>query len=124
MAQPVELALGVGHVIADLAESQHCDVVGPDIPDPHCLVLDFLHEITRQYGIVLIFDEVIAFRLGQAGAQGRYGGKPDLTTFGKIIGGGLPIGAVGGRADIMALLDPAGGSSRVISGGTYSGNPL
>ena len=95
---------------------------GMVLPQPG--FLDFLHEITREYGIVLIFDEVIAFRLGQAGAQGRYGGKPDLTAFGKIIGGGLPIGAVGGRADIMALLDPASGGSRVISGGTYSGNPL
>ena len=95
---------------------------GMVLPEPG--FLDFLHEITRQYGIVLIFDEVIAFRLGQAGAQGRYGGKPDLTAFGKIIGGGLPIGAIGGRADIMALLDPAGVGSRVISGGTYSGNPL
>lgn len=86
--------------------------------------LDFLHQITRRLGIVLIFDEVIAFRLGHGGAQARYGGKPDLTAFGKIIGGGLPIGAVGGRADIMALLDPAHGSARVMSGGTYSGNPM
>lgn len=95
---------------------------GMVLPQPG--FLDFLHEITRHHGIVLIFDEVIAFRLGQAGAQGRYGGKPDLTAFGKIIGGGLPIGAIGGRADIMALLDPAFAGPRVISGGTYSGNPL
>ena len=95
---------------------------GMVLPQPG--FLDFLHQITRHYGIVLIFDEVIAFRLGQAGAQGRYGGKPDLTAFGKIIGGGLPIGAIGGRADIMALLDPACAGPRVISGGTYSGNPL
>ncbi len=85
---------------------------------------DFLREATRRYGIVLIFDEVIAFRVGSAGAQGRYGGEPDLTTFGKIIGGGLPIGAVGGSAEIMALLDPANGGAKVTSGGTYSGNPL
>jgi glutamate-1-semialdehyde 2,1-aminomutase len=95
---------------------------GMVLPEPG--FLDFLHRIAREYGIVLIFDEVIAFRLGQAGAQGRYGGKPDLTAFGKIIGGGLPIGAVGGRADIMAQLDPASTGARVISGGTYSGNPL
>ena len=84
----------------------------------------FLREITRRHGIVLVFDEVIAFRLGTAGAQGRWGGSPDLTAFGKIVGGGLPIGAVGGRADIMALLDPTHGPAAVISGGTYSGNPL
>lgn len=85
---------------------------------------DLLREITRRHGIVLIFDEVISFRVGPSGAQGRYGGAPDLTAFGKVIGGGLPIGAVGGRAEIMALLDPARGPSKVISGGTYSGNPL
>jgi glutamate-1-semialdehyde 2,1-aminomutase len=85
---------------------------------------DFLREATRRYGVLLIFDEVIAFRVGFAGAQGRYGGEPDLTTFGKIIGGGLPIGAVGGSAEIMALLDPANGGAKVTSGGTYSGNPL
>jgi glutamate-1-semialdehyde 2,1-aminomutase len=85
---------------------------------------DFLREITRQHGIVLIFDEVISFRVGHAGAQGKYGGDPDLTTYGKIIGGGLPVGAVGGRDEIMALLDPSHGPAKVVSGGTYSGNPL
>jgi len=85
---------------------------------------DFLRDITRHYGIVLIFDEVIAFRVGPGGAQGRYGGSPDLTVFGKVIGGGLPIGAVGGRADLMKLMDPIPGPAKVASGGTYSGNPL
>lgn len=84
----------------------------------------FLREITRTYGIVLIFDEVISLRVGLAGAQGRYGAEPDLTAFGKIIGGGLPIGAVGGSAAIMSLLDPTQGPAKVISGGTFSGNPL
>jgi len=84
----------------------------------------FLREITRQLGIVLIFDEVISFRVSFGGAQERYGGDPDLTTYGKVIGGGLPVGAVGGRAEIMALLDPTGGKARVESGGTFSGNPL
>jgi len=84
----------------------------------------FLREICTQYGIVLIFDEVISFRTGREGAQGHFGGQPDLTTFGKIIGGGLPIGGVGGRSEIMDLMDPAHGPDRVISGGTYSGNPL
>ena len=84
----------------------------------------FLREITRRHGILLVFDEVIAYRLGPAGAQGRYGGDPDLTVFGKIIGGGLPIGAVGGRADVMALLEPTAGARRVVSGGTCSGNPM
>ncbi len=93
-------------------------------PRPAEGFLDYLRQVTRHYGIVLIFDEVISFRLGYHGAQGKYGGDPDLTTFGKIMGGGLPIGAVGGRADIMALLDPTQGPPRVLSGGTFSGNPL
>jgi glutamate-1-semialdehyde 2,1-aminomutase len=93
-------------------------------PPPAEGFLTFLREITRDLGIVLIYDEVISFRLGHGGAQGKYGGAPDLTTFGKIMGGGLPVGAVGGRAEVMALLDPSGGAPRVISGGTFSGNPL
>lgn len=84
----------------------------------------FLREITRAYGIVLIYDEVISFRVAYDGAQGRYGGDPDLTTFGKIIGGGLPVGAVGGRADVMSLLDPTSGAPKIASGGTFSTNPL
>jgi glutamate-1-semialdehyde 2,1-aminomutase len=86
--------------------------------------LDFLREATRKHGIVLIYDEVISFRVAPGGAQGKYGGDPDLTTFGKIMGGGLPIGAVGGRRAVMELLDPTSGAPRVISGGTFSGNPL
>jgi glutamate-1-semialdehyde 2,1-aminomutase len=86
--------------------------------------LDYLRQVTRAYGIVLIFDEVISFRVGYGGAQGKYGGEPDLTAFGKVIGGGLPIGATGGSTEIMAMLDPTRGPARVISGGTYSGNPL
>ena len=93
-------------------------------PRPADGFLAFLREITRQYGIVLIYDEVISFRVASGGAQGVYGGDPDLTTFGKIMGGGLPVGAVGGRSEVMALLDPSNGTPRVISGGTFSGNPL
>ncbi|HKY95066.1 MAG TPA: aspartate aminotransferase family protein [Kiloniellales bacterium] len=85
---------------------------------------DFLREITRQHGIVLIFDEVIAFRVAPGGAQARYGGAPDLTALGKVIGGGMPIGAIAGRAEILGLLDPASKKTKVLSGGTYSGNPL
>jgi glutamate-1-semialdehyde 2,1-aminomutase len=73
-------------------------------------------------GALLIFDEVISgFRLGPSGAQGRYGVTPDLTTFGKVIGGGLPVGAIGGRADVMDVLAPVG---PVYQAGTLSGNPL
>jgi glutamate-1-semialdehyde 2,1-aminomutase len=93
-------------------------------PRPAEGFLAFLREATRHHGIVLIYDEVISFRLAHGGAQGVYGGDPDLTTFGKIMGGGLPVGAVGGRREVMALLDPSSGAPRVISGGTFSGNPL
>jgi len=95
---------------------------GSPIPAPG--FLDRLSELTRYHGIVLIYDEVVSFRLGYAGGQERYGGRPDLTALGKIIGGGLPVGAVGGRAEIMTLLDPTRGAPRVLSGGTFSANPL
>lgn len=85
--------------------------------------LAFLRERTREAGALLLFDEVISFRIGYHGAQGRYGVKPDLTTLGKIIGGGLPIGAVGGRGEVMELFDPRS-PDRMPHGGTFNGNPL
>ena len=84
--------------------------------------LEFLREATRANGALLIFDEVMTgFRLAKGGAQQRFGIAPDLTCFGKIIGGGLPVGAFGGRAEIMNLLAPDG---PVYQAGTLSGNPL
>ena len=84
--------------------------------------LEFLREITKANGALLIFDEVMTgFRLAPGGAQERFGVTPDLTCLGKIIGGGLPVGAFGGRADIMDLLAPLG---PVYQAGTLSGNPL
>lgn len=94
------------------------------MPAPEQGFHDLLRRITRKHGILLVFDEIITFRLGVAGAQGITGGEPDLTTFGKVIGGGFPIGAVGGAREVMSLLDPANGKSTVISGGTYSANPI
>ena len=84
--------------------------------------LEHLREVTRADGALLVFDEVITgFRLGRGGAQARYRVTPDLTTLGKIIGGGMPIGAYGGRADLMGLVAPAG---PVYQAGTLSGHPL
>jgi glutamate-1-semialdehyde 2,1-aminomutase len=84
--------------------------------------LEGLREITRQYGALLILDEVMTgFRVTLGGAQRLYNIQPDLTTLGKIIGGGLPCGAFGGRADIMNFLAPLG---PVYQAGTLSGNPL
>ncbi len=84
--------------------------------------LQSLQEITANDGALLIFDEVMTgFRLSPGGAQQRFGITPDLTCFGKIIGGGLPVGAFGGRAEIMDYLAPVG---PVYQAGTLSGNPL
>ncbi len=84
--------------------------------------LEGLREITQDYGALLVFDEVMTgFRIAYGGAQEKFGISPDLTTLGKVIGGGLPVGAYGGRADIMALVAPAG---PMYQAGTLSGNPL
>lgn len=90
---------------------------------------DFLHELAAvcdASNVLFMMDEVITgFRLAYGGAQEVYGLKPDLATYGKILGGGLPVGAVGGRADIMALFNAMGRDPRgIMSGGTFSGNPL
>jgi len=85
--------------------------------------LPALRRLTEEMGIVLIFDEVIAFRLGYHGAQGRYNVRPDLTVLGKIIGGGFPAGAFGGRADIMRLYDP-GRPGAMVQSGTFNANPV
>jgi glutamate-1-semialdehyde 2,1-aminomutase len=85
--------------------------------------LERLRSVTRQLGMLLIFDEVISLRVAPGGAQQLYGVTPDLTTMGKIIGGGLPVAAFGGRADVMELMDPRR-EPNVPQGGTYNGNPL
>jgi glutamate-1-semialdehyde 2,1-aminomutase len=84
--------------------------------------LKFLREVTERCGALLIFDEVVTFRLDHGGAQAIYAIQPDLTAFGKLIGGGFPVGAFGGRADIMALFDPR--ALKLPHGGTYNGNNI
>jgi glutamate-1-semialdehyde 2,1-aminomutase len=89
---------------------------------PSQAFLDTLRRLCTQHGAVLIFDEVMTgFRVGPQGAQGVFGIRPDLTTLGKVIGGGMPVGAFGGRRDIMAKLAPVG---PVYQAGTLSGNPV
>ncbi|MEW5725928.1 MAG: aminotransferase class III-fold pyridoxal phosphate-dependent enzyme, partial [Thermodesulfobacteriota bacterium] len=85
--------------------------------------LQFLRELTARAGILLIFDEVITFRLGLGGMQGLYGVKPDLTAFGKIIGGGYPVGAFGGPQEIMNIYSPLE-SEGIFHSGTFNGNPV
>jgi len=104
-----------------------CVIVEPVVGNMGCVpprpgYLEFLRDITQQHGTVLIFDEVMTgFRLSFGGAQALYNIKPDLTTLGKIIGGGLPVGAYGGRAELMDMVAPLG---PVYQAGTLSGNPL
>ena len=86
--------------------------------------LETLRSISSELGIVLIFDEVVSFRAGRGGTQGVYGIRPDLTCLAKVVAGGTPGGAFGGRADIMALYDPTGGSPAIPQSGTYNGNPI
>ena len=104
-----------------------CVIVEPVVGNMGCVpprpgYLEGLREITAQHGALLIFDEVMTgFRVSLSGAQGLYGIEPDLTTLGKVIGGGLPVGAYGGRRDVMSKVAPLG---QVYQAGTLSGNPL
>jgi glutamate-1-semialdehyde 2,1-aminomutase len=104
-----------------------CVIVEPIVGNMGCVppkpgYLQAMRDITTRHGAVLIFDEVMTgFRVAAGGAQQLYGIRPDLTTMGKVIGGGLPVGAYGGRADIMNKVAPAG---PIYQAGTLSGNPL
>ncbi|PZV23979.1 MAG: glutamate-1-semialdehyde-2,1-aminomutase [Snowella sp.] len=89
---------------------------------PDAGFLEGLRELTKEYGALLVFDEVMTgFRIAYGGAQEKFGITPDLTTLGKVIGGGLPVGAYGGRKDIMSMVAPSG---PMYQAGTLSGNPL
>ena len=109
-----------GQAIACVIVEPYVGNMGLVLPKPGYLA--GLRELTEEFGALLIFDEVMTgFRVAPGGVQEREGVLPDLTTLGKIIGGGLPVGAFGGRADIMNLLSPLG---PVYQAGTLSGNPL
>ena len=109
-----------GEEIAAIIVESYPANAGLVFPQPG--YLDLLSSITKRYGALLIFDEVMTgFRLGKAGVQGLENLTPDLSCFGKVIGGGLPVGAFGGRADVMDMLAPIG---PVYQAGTLSGNPL
>jgi glutamate-1-semialdehyde 2,1-aminomutase len=86
--------------------------------------LQMLRELTRRLGIVLIFDEVVSYRVAPGGAQEYFGVMPDLTCLGKLIGGGFPLGGFGGRADIMALFDPSRGRPSIPHPGSHNANPV
>ena len=117
----------VRQVFAQMGEEIACIIVEPVAGNMSCVppvagFLECLREVCNEYGAVLIFDEVMTgFRVALGGAQALFGIHPDLTTLGKIIGGGMPVGAFGGRRDIMQTVAPLGG---VYQAGTLSGNPI
>src|SRR5262249_34421059 len=86
--------------------------------------LTALRAVTKKHGIALIFDEVISFRIGFRGAQGRFGVEPDMTTLGKIIGGGFPVGAVAAKYEVMSVIDSRQGRPPLPHAGTFNGNPV
>jgi glutamate-1-semialdehyde 2,1-aminomutase len=117
----------VTQIFAEQGADLACIIVEPVAGNMNCIppapgFLEGLRALCDQYGTVLIFDEVMTgFRVALGGAQAYYNIKPDLTTLGKIIGGGMPVGAFGGRRDIMQHIAPLGG---VYQAGTLSGNPI
>jgi len=114
------LKANAGQVAAIITEPL-MNTAGIIVPDEGFLA--GLRDLADRYGVLLIFDEVVTMRLHQGGYQGKTGVIPDLTALGKLIGGGLPIGAFGGRAEIMSLYDPARPNGFHHSG-TFNGNPL
>jgi glutamate-1-semialdehyde 2,1-aminomutase len=127
IALPYNSVAAVEKAFAERGEQIASVIVEPVVGNMGCVppapgFLEALRAITERHGALLIFDEVMTgFRVALGGAQQRFGIQPDLTTLGKVIGGGLPIGAYGGRADIMKKIAPLG---PVYQAGTLSGNPL
>ena len=117
----------VKQVFAEVGDQIACIIVEPVAGNMNCIppvegFLEGLRDVCDQYGSVLIFDEVMTgFRVALGGAQAHYGIKPDLTTLGKVIGGGMPVGAFGGKQEIMDYIAPVG---PVYQAGTLSGNPI
>ncbi|MGY1530284.1 glutamate-1-semialdehyde 2,1-aminomutase [Luteimonas sp. A649] len=118
---------GATRLFEEIGSEVAAVIIEPVVGNANCLppregYLQHLRELCTRYGALLIFDEVMTgFRVALGGAQARYGVTPDLTTFGKIIGGGMPVGAYGGRRDLMEQIAPAG---PIYQAGTLSGNPV
>lgn len=127
LTAPFNDAQAIETLMATYGDQVACIIVEPIAGNMGCIppqagYLESLKDLCQQHGAVLIFDEVMTgFRVAPGGAQELYGIQPDLTTLGKIVGGGLPVGAFGGRADIMNCIAPTG---PVYQAGTLSGNPL
>ena len=95
---------------------------GLTLPDNE--FLRTLREVTEKHGILLVFDEIVSFRMGSGGTQGAFEVKPDLTCLAKVVAGGTAGGAFGGRADVMSIYDPTTGAPGISQSGTYNGNPI
>lgn len=121
-AEVLEEAMAAhGDKVACVIVEPMCNRIGLVIPPPEFFAA--ARRLCTAHGAVLIFDEVIAFRLGYSGAQGVVGVTPDMTTLGKIIGGGFPVGGIAGRADILGVSDPQA-ANRVSHAGTFNANPV
>jgi len=113
--------------VAEIADQVACVIIEPVAGNMNCIppvpgFLEGVRETCTKHGIVLIFDEVMTgFRVALGGAQAHYGITPDLTTLGKVIGGGMPVGAFGGKREVMEYIAPLG---PVYQAGTLSGNPI
>ncbi|MDX1746242.1 MAG: aminotransferase class III-fold pyridoxal phosphate-dependent enzyme, partial [Halobacteriales archaeon] len=108
---------------ADLAGVIIAPLMGSAVVPGDQAFIEALDEFTTEADVPLIFDEVISFRTAHGGIHTRYGVEPDLVTYGKVIGGGFPVGAFGGRADLMAGYDPRGGAD-ITHSGTFNANPV
>jgi len=124
---PYNDSAAVRESFAKVGEQVACIIVEPVAGNMNCIppvpgFLETLREVCDEYGAVLIFDEVMTgFRVSLGGAQGHYGIKPDMTTLGKVVGGGMPVGAFGGKREVMEKIAPLG---PVYQAGTLSGNPV
>ena len=114
--------------------SEHRDDLAAVVVDPLSTAAGFtlpadgflsrLREITERAGILLIFDEIVSFRISRGGAQEAYAVRPDLTCLGKVVAGGTPGAVVGGRSDVLDLYSPTGGAPEIPHSGTYNANPI
>jgi glutamate-1-semialdehyde 2,1-aminomutase len=129
VALPFNDPAGAGELIRSAGSELAAVLIDP-MPNRAGLVpasqdyIDAVQEAARSVGALVLFDEVITLRLAHGGAQSLWRAAPDLTMLGKIIGGGFPVGAVGGRAEVMAVFDPTAGKPALPHGGTFSGNPV
>ena len=120
---------GASEIIEEHGEDVACVIVEPVMGSAGMIpatseYLATLREVTQKLGSLLIFDEVVTYRLAPGGAQEHFGIAPDITCLGKMVGGGLPLGAFGGRSDVMSLFDPSRGRPDIHHGGSFNANPM